>query len=186
VRFDAVCAAFRNHLAVIDTTGEENYAALGERSARLATILGGMGLGPSDRCAIMVPRSRDTLALILAILRLGAVYVPLDPAYPRAQLDFIVADCSPKLIIAEAAALAGVGELNGSVVDLAEIVASSVTADPAPLHASGGDDPAYIMYTSGSTGKPKGVVVPHRAILRLVHGQSFADLSPNTRFLNRS
>jgi amino acid adenylation domain-containing protein len=184
MRFDAVSAAFRNRFAVIDGTGEESYAALGERSARLATILGGMGLEPGDRCAIMVPRSRDTLALILAILRLGAVYVPLDPAYPRAQLDFIVADCLPKLIIAEAAALASVGDLNGSVVDLADIVASSVTADPAPLHAAGGDDPAYIMYTSGSTGKPKGVVVPHRAILRLVHGQSFTDLSPDTRFLN--
>ena len=114
VRFDAVCAAFRNHLAVIDTTGEESYAALGERSARLATVLYRMGLERGERCAIMVPRSRDTLALILAILRLGAVYVPLDPAYPRAQLDFIVADCLPKLIIAEAAALASVGDLNGA------------------------------------------------------------------------
>ena len=184
VRFDAVCAAFRNHLAVIDTTGEESYTALGERSARLATVLARMGLERGERCAIMVPRSRDTLALILAILRVGAVYVPLDPAYPRAQLDFIVADCSPKLIIAEAAALASVGDLNGVVVDLAEIVALSVAADPAALQASGGDDAAYIMYTSGSTGKPKGVVVPHRAILRLVRGQSFTDLTPKTRFLN--
>jgi amino acid adenylation domain-containing protein len=183
-RFDAVCAAFGNHLAVIDTTGEERYAALGDRSARLATILCRMGLERGERCAIMVPRSRDTLALILAILRLGAVYVPLDPAYPRAQLDFIVADCSPKLIIAEGAALASVGDLNGVLVDLADIVASSEAADPAPLQASGGDDPAYIMYTSGSTGRPKGVVVPHRAILRLVHGQTFADLSSQTRFLN--
>ena len=183
-RFDAVCAAFGNHLAAIDTRGEESYAALGERSARLATILHRMGLERGERCAIMVPRSRDTLALILAILRLGAVYVPLDPAYPRTQLDFIVADCSPKLIIAEGAALASVGDLNGVWVDLADIVASSAAADPAPLQGSGGDDPAYIMYTSGSTGKPKGVIVPHRAILRLVHGQSFADLSSQTRFLN--
>ncbi|MFT4437016.1 amino acid adenylation domain-containing protein [Caballeronia sp. 15715] len=184
MRFDAVCAAFRNNLAVIDSTGEESYAALGERSARLATVLSGMGLATGDRCAIMVPRSRDTLALILAILRLGAVYVPLDPAYPRAQLDFIVADCSPKLIIAEAAALAKVGNLDGAVVDLADIVTSSVTACAAPLHAATGDAAAYIMYTSGSTGKPKGVVVPHRAILRLVQGQSFAEMTPNTRFLN--
>ncbi len=183
-RFDAVCAAFGNHLAAIDTTGEESYAALGERSARLATVLYRMGLEQGERCAIMVPRSRDTLALILAILRLGAVYVPLDPAYPRAQLDFIVADCLPKLIVAEGAALASVGDLNGALVDLADLVASSEAADPALLQASGGDDPAYIMYTSGSTGKPKGVIVPHRAILRLVHGQTFADLSSQTRFLN--
>jgi amino acid adenylation domain-containing protein len=182
--FEAVCAEFRNHLAVIDATGEERYADLGERSARLATVLSRMGLERGERCAIMVPRSRDTLALMLAILRVGAVYVPLDPAYPRAQLDFIVADCSPKLIIAEGSALASVGDLNGVAVDLADIVASAESADPAPLQASGRDDPAYIMYTSGSTGKPKGVIVPHRAILRLVHGQSFAELSPQTRFLN--
>ena len=132
-RFDAVCAAFGNHLAAIDTRGEESYAALGERSARLATILHRMGLERGERCAIMVPRSRDTLALILAILRLGAVYVPLDPAYPRAQLDFIVADCSPKLVIAAGAALASVGDLNGVWVDLADLVAASEAADPAPL-----------------------------------------------------
>jgi amino acid adenylation domain-containing protein len=184
MRFDAICAAFANHLAVIDTTGEESYAALSERSARLATILCRMGLARGERCAIMVPRSRDTLALILAILRVGAVYVPLDPAYPRAQLDFIVADCSPKLIIAEGTALAAVGDLSGAWLDLADIVASAAAAEPAPLQVSGGDDPAYIMYTSGSTGKPKGVIVPHRAILRLVHGQTFADLSSQTRFLN--
>ncbi|MBN3766872.1 polyketide synthase, partial [Burkholderia sp. Ac-20365] len=183
-RFDAVCAEFARHLAVIDATGEESYAALGERSSRMATVLRNLGLEPGERCAIMVPRSRDTLALMLAILRVGAVYVPLDPAYPRAQLDFIVADCAPKLMIAEGSALASVGDLNGAWIDLAGIVASSATADRAPLHPAGRDDAAYIMYTSGSTGKPKGVIVPHRAILRLVHGQTFTDLTPQTRFLN--
>ncbi|HEY4350294.1 MAG TPA: amino acid adenylation domain-containing protein, partial [Paraburkholderia sp.] len=183
-RFDAVCAEFGNHLAVIDATGKESYAALGVRSARLATVLSEMGLARGDRCAIMVPRSRDTLALILAILRLNAVYVPLDPAYPKAQLDFIVADCAPKLIIAEAAALASIGRLNGAIADLADIVAASEAAGPAALETCAAGDPAYIMYTSGSTGKPKGVIVPHRAILRLVRGQRFADLSPRTRFLN--
>ncbi|WP_434661725.1 amino acid adenylation domain-containing protein [Paraburkholderia sp. A3BS-1L] len=183
-RFDAICAEHADHLAVIDATGEESYATLAGRSARLATILSRHGLERGERCAIMVPRSRDTLALMLAILRLGAVYVPLDPAYPRAQLDFIVSDCSPKLIVAEGAALADVGALDGVLIDLADIVASSEAAEPAALRACGGDDPAYIMYTSGSTGKPKGVIVPHRAILRLVHDQSFTELSSRTRFLN--
>jgi amino acid adenylation domain-containing protein len=183
-RFDSVCAEFGHHLAVIDATGEESYAALGERSARLATILCRMGLARGERCAIMVARSRDTLALMLAILRLGAVYVPLDPAYPKAQLDFIVSDCAPKLVIAQGAALASVGELNGAFVDLARIVASSEAAEPAALQAAAGDDAAYIMYTSGSTGKPKGVIVPHRAIVRLVQGQTFTELSSHTRFLN--
>lgn len=183
-RFDAVSAEFGTHLAVIDTTGEERYADLGERAARIATVLSDMGLAPGERCAIMVPRSRDTLALMLAILRLGAVYVPLDPAYPRAQLEFIVADCAPRLIIAEGAALASAGEFNDALVDLAAVMASAEVADPAPLHAARSDDPAYIMYTSGSTGKPKGVIVPHRAIVRLVQNQTFTGLSPQTRFLN--
>ncbi|WP_028213148.1 hybrid non-ribosomal peptide synthetase/type I polyketide synthase [Paraburkholderia mimosarum] len=183
-RFDAICAEFGDRRAVIDATGEESYATLADRSARLATILCRMGLERGERCAIMVPRGRDTLALILAILRLGSVYVPLDPAYPRAQLDFIVSDCSPKLIVVEASALARVGNLNGVLIDLADIVASSETAEPAALQAWGDTDPAYIMYTSGSTGKPKGVIVPHRAILRLVHGQTFTELSSRTRLLN--
>lgn len=183
-RFDTVCAEFAHHLAVIDATGEEDYAALGERSARMASVLRNLGLEPGERCAIMVPRSRDTLALMLAILRVGAVYVPLDPAYPRTQLDFIVSDCAPKLMIADSAALASVGDLNGTWMDLAAIVSASATADRAPLQPVSRDDAAYIMYTSGSTGKPKGVIVPHRAILRLVHGQTFTGLSPQTRFLN--
>src|SRR5262249_55009795 len=64
------------------------------------------------------------------------------------------------------------------------IVAASENADPAALETCNADDPAYVMYTSGSTGKPKGVIVPHRAILRLVRGQRFAELSIHTRFLN--
>ncbi|WP_310633824.1 non-ribosomal peptide synthetase/type I polyketide synthase [Paraburkholderia sp.] len=183
-RFEAIRAEFGDRLAAIDATGEERYAELGERSARLATALLERGLAPGERCAIMVPRGRDTLALILAILRVGAVYVPLDPAYPRAQLDFIVADCAPALVIADAATLANASESYGILIDIADLVAAEKTAEPAALHDSGRDDAAYIMYTSGSTGKPKGVIVPHRAILRLVQGQTFTALTPDTRFLN--
>ena len=186
-RFEAVCAGFGERTAAIDATGEESYAALRERSARIAAILHDRGLRQGERCAIMVSRSRDTVALMLAILRLGAVYVPLDPAYPRAQLDFVIDDCAPTLVIAEHAENAGADRTSGGYgnwVDLADVLGSSASAAPALLHAAGGDDAAYIMYTSGSTGKPKGVVVPHRAIVRLVDGQTFADLSPRTRFLN--
>ena len=182
--FDAVCTSFVGHTALVDGEGEETYAQLREKSARVATILSSLGLVPGERCAIMVPRSRDTLAMILGILRLGAIYVPLDPAYPRAQLDFIISDCEPKLIIADASALANVGGLSGALTDMADILDQARTAQPAPLHAVSADDPAYIMYTSGSTGKPKGVIVPHRGIVRLVLDQSYAHLSPHTRFLN--
>ncbi|MEK6297644.1 MAG: amino acid adenylation domain-containing protein, partial [Paraburkholderia tropica] len=186
-RFETIRAQFGDRLAAVDATGDERYADLGDRSARLATVLRERGLAAGERCAIMVPRSRDTLALILAILRVGAVYVPLDPAYPRAQLDFIVADCAPKLVIADASTLANAGDshgAHGAPVDLADLIAAAQHAAPAAPHASERDDAAYIMYTSGSTGKPKGVIVPHRAILRLVHGQTFTALTPDTRFLN--
>ncbi|WP_321892783.1 non-ribosomal peptide synthetase/type I polyketide synthase [Paraburkholderia tropica] len=186
-RFETIRAQFGDRLAAVDATGDERYADLGDRSARLATVLRERGLAAGERCAIMVPRSRDTLALILAILRVGAVYVPLDPAYPRAQLEFIVADCAPKLVIADASTLANAGDshgAHGAPVDLADLIAAAQHAAPAAPHASERDDAAYIMYTSGSTGKPKGVIVPHRAILRLVHGQTFTALTPDTRFLN--
>ncbi|MBB3257989.1 amino acid adenylation domain-containing protein [Paraburkholderia bannensis] len=183
-RFDVIRAEYGDRIAVLDATGEERYADLGERSARLATVLRNWGLQPGDRCAIMVPRSRDTLALILAILRVGAVYVPLDPAYPRAQLDFIVSDCAPRFLISQGAELAHADSLHGVLIDLDDLVTSAQAAVVAASHASGRDDPAYIMYTSGSTGKPKGVIVPHRAILRLVHNQTFTELSPQTCFLN--
>ncbi|QGZ62846.1 amino acid adenylation domain-containing protein [Paraburkholderia acidisoli] len=183
-RFEATVAQFGDRIAAVDATGEDTYASLDARSARLAHVLAERGLAAGERCAIMVPRSRDTLALILAILRAGAVYVPLDPAYPKAQLDFIVADCAPKLIVADSAALASIGDLEGNVIDLADLLAASAHADAAATQARHGDDAAYIMYTSGSTGKPKGVIVPHRAISRLVHGQTFTELAPHTRFLN--
>ncbi len=101
-RFDAIADIFAERIASEDDTGDETYAILQRRSAKVAGVLASLGLTAGGRCAFLAPRGRDSLALMLAVLRLGAVYVPLDPGYPRAQIDFIVADCQPELVIAEA------------------------------------------------------------------------------------
>ncbi len=183
-RFDAIADIFAERIASEDDTGDETYAVLQRRSAKVAGALANLGLTAGGRCAFLAPRGRDSLALILAVLRLGAVYVPLDPSYPRAQIDFIVADCQPELIIAEAHALTLIGGLSAPTIDLANLISQASDCTPAASAAISSDDAAYIMYTSGSTGRPKGVIVPHRAILRLVTDQTFARLTSEVRFLH--
>jgi non-ribosomal peptide synthetase component F len=120
---------------------------------------------------------------MLAVLRLGAAFVPLDPGYGPAQLADIVSDSGPSCLIAdpELAARFGADRWPTRTIGCRELAATP--GDAAAEIATGPDDPAYIMYTSGSTGRPKGVVVPHRAILRLVLGADFVELGPAQTFL---
>ncbi|WP_206244415.1 non-ribosomal peptide synthetase [Novosphingobium terrae] len=153
------------------------YRELEHRSGALARRLAGAGIGRGAFVALCAGRSIQALVAILAIVRTGAAYVPLDPAYPDAQLAHMLADAAPAILLADAAMqprLAGMG--HGATLWLLDEAGHEANG-PAPdrtLCQPG--DAAYVMYTSGSTGKPKGVVVPHRGVARLVVGQDYCDL----------
>ncbi|MFI5912030.1 amino acid adenylation domain-containing protein [Dactylosporangium sp. NPDC051541] len=133
-------------VAVVDDGVEYTYGELHSRANRLAHYLVAHGAGPGERVAVRAPRGIGLVTALLAVLKSGAAYVPLDPDYPAARLDFMRADCAPVLVLSDDAA--GVG-----YPDTPPVVAVT------PAH------PAYVIYTSGSTGRPKGAVNSHRAIV---------------------
>ncbi len=150
--------------------GEQSlsYSELNRQANRLAHSLISRGVGPESFVGICLERSPEMVVALLAVLKAGSAYVPLDPAYPEARLRFILEDAAPVLVIASETTkpvLPPAPEL--LLIDSFEAWSEypeqnprdgSRTAALLPNH------PAYVIYTSGSTGKPKGVVVPHRAL----------------------
>ena len=169
-------------IAVVCGSERLSYGELLARSSRLAGALTGIGVSRGGRVALLLPRSIDAIVAMLAVVRLGAAFVPLDPGYGRVQLSDIVADCAPACVLACPEQLAALGALPWSAPTY-RIAELSDGRPPADAGQATPDDPAYVMYTSGSTGRPKGVVVPHRAIARLVIDPDFVDLGPDQTIL---
>jgi amino acid adenylation domain-containing protein len=164
------------------------YRELERRSAALMGRLARAGIGRGSFVALCAGRSIAALVAILGILRSGAAYVPLDPAYPDAQLGFMLADAAPALLLIDPAIQPRLLEMGRQaacppiwLLDSGEDEATGPVPDRA---LRGPEDPAYVMYTSGSTGRPKGVVVPHRGVSRLVIGQDYCGLGPQEVILH--
>ncbi|MBW0102230.1 non-ribosomal peptide synthetase/MFS transporter [Pseudonocardia sp. KRD291] len=126
-------------VALADADGELDYEGLVALVAETADRLRGAGVRAGDLVGVALPRGRDAVVAVLAVLRTGAGYVPLDPVYPRARLDLMISETSPRALVTAD----GVVPVEGGV--------------PQP-------DPAYVIFTSGSTGRPKGVLVGRRSL----------------------
>ncbi|SAK90671.1 non-ribosomal peptide synthetase [Caballeronia temeraria] len=154
--------------ALLQGTRQMSYAELNLRANRLGDLLVSHGLGPGDIVAIALPRSFDMVVAILGVLRSGAAYLPLDPAYPAERLAFMSCDARPSCVLTHTRLAAELAETVRTIpivhrVDLPgsdHVVRKTATgARPAPL------DAAYVIYTSGSTGRPKGVVGLHAGLV---------------------
>ncbi|WP_262705895.1 MULTISPECIES: non-ribosomal peptide synthetase [Streptomyces] len=150
------------------------YGELNARANQLAHRLIHHGAGPEQLVALALPRSLDQVVAILAVLKTGAAYVPLDPAAPADRLALILGDARPALLMTAAEVDAAVGARTAEAVPRlvldAPQVRTAVAREPATdpdVTALRPDCPAYVIYTSGSTGRPKGVVVTHRNVTRL-------------------
>ena len=168
-RFDVVAARDRHAVAVRAGDVTLTYGALDERSNRLARRLIAAGAGPETLVAVALPRTAELVVALLAVVKSGAGYLPVDPDYPADRIEYVLADARPVCAIGSA----GVGRFTGPVIDIDEPVGvDAVSSAPitdaerrAPLRP---DNTAYVIYTSGSTGKPKGVQIPHANVARLL------------------
>ncbi|WP_375488158.1 AMP-binding protein, partial [uncultured Mycobacterium sp.] len=142
------------------------YRELDEAANRLAHLLVGQGVGPGERVALLLSRSAEAIVAILAVLKSGAAYVPIDPALPAARMEFMLDDAAPVAAITTADLRARLDGRDVVVVDVedARIQGCPVTGLPAPA----ADDLAYLIYTSGTTGVPKGVAITHRNVTQLL------------------
>jgi amino acid adenylation domain-containing protein len=147
-----------------------SYGELNERANRIAHHLRGRGCGPGSLVAVCLERGTDWLACVLGVLKAGAAYVPLDPAYPKERMGYVLADTRARVVLTQEGLAAG---LPGGV----EVVrvdedrgARARESGRNPGTRAGGQDLAYVIYTSGSTGRPKGVMVQHGSVVNLARG----------------
>ncbi|KAG0295883.1 hypothetical protein BGZ97_004688, partial [Linnemannia gamsii] len=159
-----------------------SYAGLNAHANRLAHQLIKLGVQPGDYIATLLERSVELVVAQLAILKVGAVYVPMDPQTPAQRQAWLVADCAARLLIIDARTQVpatlptpllrltsrNANDIDAPIENLEPVVRSSL-------------DTAYVMYTSGSTGTPKGVLVPHCAIARLVINNGYIDIGTDDR-----
>lgn len=157
--------------AVSDGTATLSFAELSEAVELLAAGLAASGVAAGDRVAVALPRGNDVLCAALAVLRAGAVYVPVDLSYPSERIGLILDDSAPALTIA-----------TGNLAQLRAAGTRESTAAVPALAGISPEDPAYVIYTSGSTGTPKGVAVSHGALANLflhhrhtIFADTFAD-----------
>jgi amino acid adenylation domain-containing protein len=148
---------------------EFDYPVLHRRANRLAWRLRELGVGPDVIVGVHMERSVELMVALLAVLKAGGAYLPLDPGYPADRLAFMLADARVPVLLTDPGSKAD--ELADESVHVVEVAAEVDAAlpdgrfDAAPEPSAGPDHLAYVIYTSGSTGRPKGVQVPHRGIV---------------------
>ena len=159
--------AARSPDAVALNSGERSwtYRELDESANRLAHLLIDQGVGPGERVALLFSRSAEAIISILAVLKTGAAYLPIDPVVPTARLEFVIGDATPVAAVTTAVLGSRLDGFDLAVIDIADprIGTQPATELPAPAP----DDIAYVIYTSGTTGVPKGVAIAHHNVTQL-------------------
>ena len=154
-------------VAVSAAQSSLTYAELDDASNRLAHRLIGGGVGPGQRVAMLLPRTAEAVTTVMAILKTGAAYLPIDPSLPAARIAFMLGDAAPSAAVITAATSGLLGAFDGPTVDIDEL---AVEAGPVSVPVAP-DDIAYVIYTSGTTGTPKGVAITHHNLTPLIASQ---------------
>jgi surfactin family lipopeptide synthetase A len=159
-----------------------SYAELNCRANQLAHTLSQHGIGPGTVVGLCLPRHPDLVIALLAVMKTGAAYLPLDPDYPKARLAYCLHDANASALLTHAALAVQLPETpNTLCLDTLDTQLAPSDDPPAAYQPQA---PAYVIYTSGSTGQPKGVVIPHAALAQFMAGIHTAiPLGPNDTLL---
>ncbi|MGB7948960.1 MAG: amino acid adenylation domain-containing protein [Candidatus Binatia bacterium] len=170
--FEAQVERSPDAVAVIFEDQELTYRELNARANRLAHDLGNLGVGPDTLVGICMERSLDMIVGIVAILKAGGAFVPLDPTSPQDRLAFMLDDSEVSIVLTQERLFSLLSSYTGQIVCLDSVIRPSATEASGilsnPANGTTPDSLAYVIYTSGSTGKPKGVLINHCNVTRLL------------------
>jgi amino acid adenylation domain-containing protein/non-ribosomal peptide synthase protein (TIGR01720 family) len=183
-QFEAQAQRTPDAIAAIAGDERLTYAELNRRANRLAHALRARGAKPEVLVGLALERSLDMVVAMLATLKSGAAYVPLDPNYPPSRLAYMLADSGIEIAVVHNASDDPVAAKTIALDDAA--LYAQAETDPPAWAQQNADSLAYVMYTSGSTGQPKGVMIAHRGIARLVTEPNYLTLDADTVFLQLS
>ncbi|TCP59201.1 amino acid adenylation domain-containing protein [Tumebacillus sp. BK434] len=172
--------------AVAVVYGEQTltYAELNRRANRVAHELRARGVAPDQPVAIYMERSAELIIGLLAIMKAGGAYLPLDPEYPQERIALMLEDAAAALLLTQSHLANSLPAHTVQIVCLDARWEKSIgDCDTNLQSGTTAEHLAYITYTSGSTGRPKGVCIPHRAVVRLVTGTDYAEFAPEDVFL---
>ncbi|WP_411139389.1 amino acid adenylation domain-containing protein, partial [Streptomyces sp. C10] len=172
---EAQVAKAPDAVAVVFEEQSITYAELNARANRMARFLIGKGVGPEETVALLVPRSVELLVALLAVVKTGAAYLPVDPDYPAERITYMLEDARPICTLATACMDGRLPKSQRTFFIDADVIVQAVAPQPGsditdadritPLLP---EHPVYVIYTSGSTGRPKGVVLPSDALVNLL------------------
>ncbi|HSE17010.1 MAG TPA: amino acid adenylation domain-containing protein, partial [Pyrinomonadaceae bacterium] len=166
--FEAQAEISPDRIAVTFEQDRITYKELNERANQLAHYLKQLGAGAGMLVALYLDRSVEMVVAILGVLKAGAAYVPLDPAYPKQRIAFVLEDTGASLLLSQQSLVDGIPDVPVRVISLDtdhEVIAQQ-RSNNLPSQADV-DNLAYVIYTSGSTGNPKGVMITHENVVRL-------------------
>ncbi|GAC78165.1 non-ribosomal peptide synthase domain TIGR01720/amino acid adenylation domain-containing protein [Gordonia malaquae] len=178
-----------SHPALICDGQTVSYGEFDQRTDAVARTLIGRGVRPDDVVAVGLERSIASVVAVFGVIKSGAAYVPIDPAYPQDRIDYMVSDSGVRLGLTDAATRPRLGEGDCEWIDVDSLATGSSSATATlPVTAVSVDNLAYLVYTSGSTGRPKAVGVSHRGMANFI--DQFREVSgtpadaPDTRVLH--
>lgn len=176
-------------VAVYFNNQEMTYGELDKKSHQMALYLQGLGAEKGEMIALCLDRSMDMIISIMAVLKTGGVYVPIDPGYPEERIKYILDDCKTKIMITSNHLKSGLKMLGSDEMIYVASDTDQLLFDSCDGIISGGvtpEDFAYIIYTSGSTGKPKGTLIRHKNVQRVCKYPNYIDITTEDRILQMS
>ena len=160
---------FPQKTALVVNDDRMSFKVLDETASRLAHCLQRNGIGTGSVVGVMLDRSTDLLVTLIAILKAGAAYVPIDPEYPHDRIAFMLTDSNARLLVTSRKYAGRLAQGTREALIEDALAASAAYPAQAPELPVSGQSLAYILYTSGSTGKPKGVMIEHRNLVNLLY-----------------